>query len=180
MNYCNQCGSTVVLEIPDGDNLPRHVCHQCNIVHYQNPKVVTGTLPVWQDKVLLCKRAIEPRLGTWTLPAGFMENNETLEQAANRESVEEANANIKIDGLYTVFSLPHISQIYVMYRAELLDLNFSAGIESLEVKLFSEDEIPWDNIAFKTIVQTLKYYFKDRKNNHFPVYSHIIEKSNRA
>ena len=180
MNYCNQCGNTVVLEIPEGDNLPRHVCHQCNTIHYQNPKVVTGTLPVWQDKVLLCKRAIEPRLGAWTLPAGFMENNETLEQAANRETVEEANANIKIDGLYTVFSLPHISQIYVMYRAELLDLNFSAGIESLEVKLFSEDEIPWENLAFKTIVQTLKYYFEDRKKNHFPIYSHIIEKSNRA
>jgi len=180
MNFCSQCGTAVVFEIPDGDNRPRHVCHQCNTIHYQNPKVVTGTLPVWKDKVLLCKRAIEPRLGMWTLPAGFMENNETLEHAANRESVEEANANIKIDGLYTVFSLPHISQVYVMYRAQLLDLNFSAGTESLDVKLFDESEIPWSQLAFKTIEQTLRYYFDDRKKNTFPVYSHVIEKSNKS
>ncbi len=178
MKFCSQCGSSVVLEIPEGDNLPRHVCHQCNTIHYINPKVVTGTLPVWQDKVLLCKRAIEPRLGKWTLPAGFMENSESLEQAATRESVEEANANIKIISLYTVFSLPHISQVYVMYRAELLDLNFSAGIESQEVKLFSEDEIPWQQLAFKTIEQTLRYYFEDRKKNNYPVYNHIIKSSN--
>lgn len=175
MNFCNQCGSTVILEIPDGDNRPRHVCHQCNTIHYQNPKVVTGTLPVWQDKILLCKRAIKPRYGMWTLPAGFMENSETLEQAATRETTEEANANIRIEKIYTIFSLPHISQIYVMYRATLLDLDFSAGIESLDVKLFSEDEIPWSQLAFKTIEQTLRYYFEDRKKKSFPVYSHIIE-----
>ncbi len=180
MNYCAQCGNSVVFEVPDGDNLPRYICHHCNTIHYQNPKVVTGTLPVWQDKVLLCKRAIEPRHGKWTLPAGFMENNETLEQAAIRESVEEANANINISGLYTVFSLPHISQVYVMYRAELLDLNFSAGIESLEVKLFSEDEIPWQQLAFKTIEKTLRYYFEDRKKDQFPIYSHAIERSNKV
>jgi len=179
MNFCNQCASPVVLEIPEGDNLARYICHHCNTIHYQNPKVVTGTLPVWQDKVLLCKRAIEPRHGKWTLPAGFMENNESLEQAATRESVEEANANINIDGLYTVFSLPHISQVYIMYRASLLDLNFSAGIESLEVKLFTEDQIPWSELAFKTIEKTLRYYFEDRKNNHYPIYSHVIEKSNQ-
>ncbi len=179
MNFCAQCGNTVVFEIPDGDNLPRHICHHCNIIHYQNPKVVTGTLPVWQDKVLLCKRAIEPRHGKWTLPAGFMENSETLEQAAMRETVEEANANIKISSLYTIFSLPHISQIYVMYRAELLDLNFSAGVESLDVKLFNEDEIPWQQLAFKTIEQTLRYYFEDRKKDAFPIYSHAIEHSNK-
>lgn len=179
MNFCSQCGETVVFEIPEGDNRPRHVCHQCNTIHYLNPKIVTGTLPIWQDKILLCKRAIEPRYGLWTLPAGFMENNETLEQAAIRESVEEANANIKISGIYTIFSLPHISQVYVMYRAELLDLNFTAGQESLEVKLFSEDEIPWSQLAFKTIEQTLRYYFEDKENKHFPVYNHVIEKSNK-
>ncbi len=169
----------MVLEIPDGDNLARHVCHHCNTVHYQNPKIVTGTLPVWQDKILLCKRAIKPRFGKWTLPAGFMENNESLEQAAIRESVEEANTNIKLAGLYCLFSLPHISQIYVMYRAELVDLNFSPGIESLEVELFSEDEIPWQELAFKTIEQTLRYYFDDKKTKTFPLHSHIIEKSNK-
>ncbi|VAW96833.1 MutT/Nudix family protein [hydrothermal vent metagenome] len=179
MNYCNNCGNSVVLEIPEGDNLARYVCHQCNTVHYQNPKVVTGTLPVWQNKILLCKRAIEPRHGKWTLPAGFMENKETLEQAAIRESVEEANANIRLDGLYCLFSLPHISQIYVMYRAELLDLTFSPGIESLEVELFSEDEIPWQELAFKTIEQTLRYYFNDRKTKNFPLHNQTIEKSNK-
>jgi ADP-ribose pyrophosphatase YjhB (NUDIX family) len=179
MNFCSHCGSTVVLEIPQGDNLARHICHQCDTIHYSNPKIVTGTLPVWQDKILLCKRAIEPRLGMWTLPAGFMENSESLEQAAIRESIEEANTNIKLDGLYTVFSLPHISQVYIMFRAELLDLNFFPGVESKEVKLFSEDEIPWQQLAFKTIDQTLRYYFIDRKNDIFPVYNHIIEKSNR-
>jgi len=179
MNFCNQCGKKVVFEIPQGDNLPRYICHHCNTIHYQNPKIVAGTLPVWQDKVLLCKRAIEPRYGKWTLPAGFMENGETLEQAATRESIEEANANIQLDGLYTVFSLPHISQVYVMYRALLLDLNFSAGTESLEVELFTEDEIPWSQLAFKTITQTLRYYFQDRKTKQFPIYSHLIEKNNK-
>ncbi len=179
MNYCSECGKTVELKIPDGDNRQRHVCPHCDIVHYQNPKIVAGCLPVWEDKVLLCKRAIEPRHGLWTLPAGFMENDETLEQAATRESVEEANANLQITGLYSVISLPNIDQIYMLYLAKLVDLNFSAGIESLDVQLFTEDQIPWDKLAFRTIDFTLKRYFEDRKNNHFPVHTSFIEKHNR-
>lgn len=179
MKYCSECGKTVSLKIPENDNLPRYVCDQCATIHYQNPKVVTGTLPIWQDKVLLCKRAIEPRYGFWTLPAGFMENAETLEQAATRESVEEANANIEIENLYTVISLPHVNQIYIMYKARLMDLNFSAGIESLDVQLFAEHEIPWNDLAFRTIEFTLKHYFQDRQQGNFNVHTHSLEKSNR-
>lgn len=179
MNFCNQCGQSVEIKIPDGDNRERHVCTHCNTIHYQNPNIVAGCLPIWEDKVLLCKRAIEPRHGFWTLPAGFMENNETLEQAATRESVEEANANLEISSLYTVISLPHINQIYMLYLAKLMDLNFSAGIESLDVQLFTEEQIPWDNLAFRTIDFTLKRYFEDRKKNHFPLHSSFIEKHNR-
>jgi len=179
MNFCSECGQGVELKIPSGDNRERHVCSHCKTIHYQNPKIVAGCLPVWEDKILLCKRAIEPRHGYWTLPAGFMENEETLEQAATRESIEEANANLDITGLYTVISLPHVNQIYMLYLARLNDTNFSAGTESLEVKLFSEEQIPWDALAFRTIDFTLKRYFEDRKNNHFPVHSSFIEKHNR-
>jgi len=179
MKFCSQCGNNVEVRIPSGDNRERHVCEHCDTIHYQNPNVVTGCLPIWEDKILLCKRAIEPRHGFWTLPAGFMENDETLEQAATRESIEEANANLEIKGLYTVISLPHVNQIYMLYLARLLDLNFSPGPESLDVKLFTEEQIPWDNLAFRTIDFTLKRYFEDRKTNHFPVHSSFIEKHNR-
>ena len=175
MKFCSQCGNSVTQRIPSGDNLPRYVCDQCNIVHYQNPNIVAGCIPVLGDQILLCKRAIEPRYGYWTLPAGFMENAETLEQAAMRESFEEANANVKLQSLYTVFSLPHVNQVYVMYLAKLLDENFSAGIESLEVKLFAEKDIPWDNLAFRTIHYTLKYFFEDRRQGQFKVRSHLVE-----
>lgn len=129
--------------------------------------------------MLLCKRAIEPRYGFWTLPAGFMENGETLEQAANRESSEEANANLEDIQLYTMVSLPHINQIYVMYLAKLIDLDFSPGEESLEVSLFQEKDIPWDALAFRTIDFTLKRFFEDRKKATFPIHTHTIEANNR-
>lgn len=179
MNFCSQCGQSVELKVPAGDNRERHVCSHCNTIHYQNPNIVAGCLPVWEDKVLLCKRAIEPRHGFWTLPAGFMENDETLEQAATRETIEEANANLKISKLYTVISLPHLNQIYMLYLAKLVDLNFSPGPESLDVQLFTEEQIPWDNLAFRTIDFTLKRYFEDRKENKFPLHSSFIEKHNR-
>lgn len=179
MKFCSECGKHVELKIPDGDNRARHVCSHCDTIHYKNPNIVAGCLPVWEDKVLLCKRAIEPRHGFWTLPAGFMENNETLEQAANRESVEEANANLEIASLYTVISLPHINQIYMLYLAKLKDLKFSAGIESLEVELFTEEQIPWSNLAFRTIDFTLKRYFEDRKRGDYPLHTSFIEKHNR-
>lgn len=179
MNFCSECGKSVVHRIPEGDNRLRFICEHCEIVHYQNPKLVVGCLPVWNEQVLLCKRAIEPCYGLWTLPAGFMENQESLEEAGIRESVEEANANLEIENLYSVISLPHINQIYVLYRAKLLDLNFYAGPESLDVQLFYEDEIPWEQLAFKTIDITLKHFFEDRKTGHFPTHNNVVTKRNR-
>jgi ADP-ribose pyrophosphatase YjhB (NUDIX family) len=152
----------------------RDVCEACGHIHYFNPKIVVGALPIWGDRVLLCKRAIEPRYGKWTLPAGFMEEKETLEDGASRETLEEAGARIHIDGLYTVLSLPDISQVYMLYRATLADLNFTAGTESLEVALFTEQEIPWDELAFRTISTTLRHYFADRVSGIFPVRSEAL------
>ena len=179
MKYCSACGKPVDFVVPDGDNLPRHVCNHCETIHYQNPNMVVGCLPIWQDQILLCKRAIEPCYGMWTLPAGFMENGETLEQAALRESREEANANLELDGLYSVISLPHINQVYILYRARLLDLNFHPGTESLDVRLFHESEIPWQELAFRTIEKTLQYYFSDRQTGQFDVHNDVINKRNR-
>ena len=179
MKFCSQCGYPLEQRIPPGDNLPRFVCQQCTTIHYQNPNIVAGCLPIYGDQILLCKRAIEPRYGLWTLPAGFMENNETLEQAAMRESMEEANANVKLLNIYTVLSLPHVNQVYIMYLAELLDTNFSAGSESLEVKLFNEKDIPWNELAFRTIHYTLKYFFEDRRRGQFELRSHLCEPSGR-
>ncbi len=167
MNFCSSCGASVTLQIPAGDNRERHVCGECDTIHYQNPRMITGTLPIYEDKVLLCKRAIEPRYGLWTLPAGFMENGERTEQGAIRESWEEAYANLSIDQLYTLFNLPHINQVYFFYKAQLLDTDFRSSSESLEVALFSEDEIPWDQLAFSVVTTTLKRYFSDRKQGSF-------------
>lgn len=179
MKYCSECGSKVEQKIPEGDNMPRFVCTDCETIHYQNPKLVVGCLPIWEDKVLLCKRAIEPCYGLWTLPAGFMENAETLEEAALRESREEANANLEIDKLYTVVSLPHINQVYVLFKSELRDLDFYAGTESLDVQLFSEEDIPWEELAFKTIEFTLKRFFEDRKTGQYRMHTGMINKRNR-
>ncbi|WP_124705408.1 NUDIX hydrolase [Sulfuriferula multivorans] len=179
MNFCSECGSDVIHTIPDGDNRLRHVCLQCNTIHYQNPKMVVGCLPEWGDKILLCKRAIEPQYGLWTLPAGFMENNETTQQGALRETMEEAGARVEIEHLFTLYNLPYISQVYLMFRARLLDLDFAPGPESLEVRLFSEDEIPWDQIAFRTIEQTLRLYFADRRKGAFGFHIGDIERRNR-
>lgn len=176
MKFCSDCGHPVHIKIPDGDERERHVCGSCDTIHYQNPRIITGCLPIHQDQVLLCKRAIEPRLGLWTLPAGFMENGETTEQGALRESLEEAKADIDLEDLYTLFSLPYINQVYFFYRGQLSNLSFGPGYESLEVKLFSEDEIPWDELAFPVVTRTLRHYFNDRENNDFPLRSESIEK----
>ncbi|MGB3621989.1 NUDIX hydrolase [Ketobacter sp. MCCC 1A13808] len=169
MKYCSECGSEVSLKIPAGDSRERHVCDSCGLIHYLNPRIIAGTLPVYEDKILLCKRAIEPRRGYWTLPAGFMENGETTAQAAARETIEEAEANVNIHGLYTVFNLPHISQVYMFFRSDVIDGHFGVGEESLETQLFDEADIPWDELAFPTIHRTLKLYFEDRKTGHYPV-----------
>jgi ADP-ribose pyrophosphatase YjhB (NUDIX family) len=167
INYCSSCGAGVSLRIPPGDSLPRYVCDACGAIHYRNPRLVVGALPVWEDKVLLCRRAIEPRRGLWTLPAGFMENGETVAEAALRETREEANANISLGDMFTLISVPQISQVHVVYRATLIDLDFSAGEETLEVRLFGEQDIPWDEIAFRTIALTLRHYFDDRRSGAF-------------
>jgi len=153
-------GAGVVLSVPPGDNRQHFVCSSCGEIHYQNPKLVTGCIPEWEDKLLLCRRAIEPRCGLWTLPAGFMENEESAQQGAARETLEEANARVSVEQLYTTFNLPHISQVYLLFRGKLDDLDFSPGSESLEVALFGEDEIPWEQLAFPVIYETLRYYFE--------------------
>lgn len=167
MKFCSACAHPVALAIPEGDNRPRYVCAQCDAIHYENPKLVIGSLPVWEEdgdiKVLLCKRAIEPRYGYWTLPAGFMENNETTAEAAIRETEEEAGANVELGPLYTLLNVAHVHQVHLFYLARLRDLNFAPGIESLEVELFSESEIPWDDLAFPTIRTTLELFFADRR-----------------
>jgi len=167
MKFCSACGAAVALRIPDDDSRPRHVCTACGTIHYQNPNMVIGSLPEWKDKILLCRRAIEPRLGLWTLPGGFMENGESTTQAAIRETLEEANARIEIGELYSMYSLSYINQVHLLFRARLLDLDFSPGIESLEVRLFGEAEIPWDEIAFRPIRFSLEHFFAERKQGQF-------------
>lgn len=167
MKFCSECGAPVAQHIPSGDNRPRFVCAACHTIHYQNPKVVAGCIPEWEGKILLCKRAIEPRYGLWTLPAGFMENDETTIEAAMRETWEEAAAPVYIDSLYALFNLPHINQVYVMFRGRLKRLEFAPGSESLEVALYAEADIPWDDLAFPVVRETLKLYFADRRAGTF-------------
>jgi ADP-ribose pyrophosphatase YjhB (NUDIX family) len=181
--FCSACGETVQYEIPAGDNRLRAVCSQCKSIHYQNPKVVIGTLPVWENdgdghagpKILLCKRAIEPRYGFWTLPAGFMENAESTAQGAMRETLEEAGANIELGALFSVVDVPYVDQVHLFYLARLINLEFAPGEESLEVKLFSEDQIPWDQLAFQTVATTLRRFFEDSKTGVFSVHSKTLE-----
>jgi ADP-ribose pyrophosphatase YjhB (NUDIX family) len=167
MKFCSNCGAPVVLRVPAGDNLPRHVCDACLTVHYQNPRMVIGCIPEWEGQVLLCRRAIEPRYGLWTLPAGFMENGETVAQAALRETLEEARARVELAEMFAVLSVPHVNQVHIFYRARLLDLEFGAGAESLDVRLFPEAAIPWPELAFRTVATTLRHYYADRKAGGF-------------
>jgi len=167
MNFCSHCGASVSLKVPAGDNLPRHVCERCGAIHYLNPKLVVGAIPEWEDRILLCRRAIEPRSGLWTLPSGFMENAETTAQAAARETLEEACARIEVGAMFTLINVAHINQVHIVYRAQLLDLAFAPGDESLDVQLFDEASIPWDEIAFRTIAVTLRHYFADKKAGRF-------------
>ena len=176
MKFCSECGASVELRIPPDDNRLRHVCTTCATVHYQNPKLVVGAIPEWEDgRILLCRRAIEPRYGLWTLPAGFMENGESTTEAAARETLEEANGHIAVGELYSMYSLPYINQVHLLFRARLLDLDFSPGAESLEVELFEEQDIPWDDLAFRPVHFTLQHYFADRKNGHFQFHIGSLE-----
>ena len=170
MNFCSHCGAPVSLKIPPGDNLPRHVCDQCGTIHYQNPKVVVGAIATWEDKILMCRRAIEPRYGLWTLPAGFMELGETIAEGAVRETVEEAGARIELQGLFTLLNVVRVGQVHLFYRARLLDTQFAPGPETIEAQLFHEHEIPWDQIAFRTVRETLQRFFDDRRRGHFDLH----------
>jgi ADP-ribose pyrophosphatase YjhB (NUDIX family) len=171
IKHCKDCGTAVAYRIPDdGDTKYRAVCPACHTIHYENPLNVVGTVPYWGEQVLLCKRSIEPRLGKWTLPAGFMEMNETVAEGAARETLEEAGAQFELEGFFSLLNVARVGQVHIFYRARLLSDKFNPGFETIEARLFREDEIPWDEIAFKTIRETLKYYFSDRRSGHFSVH----------
>lgn len=179
MKFCSVCGHAVSVRVPAGDNRERFVCSNCGTVHYQNPRNVVGTIPVWGEQVLLCRRAIEPRYGYWTLPAGFMELDETTSEAAARETLEEAGARVEIQSLFSLLNVPHVHQVHLFYLARLLDIEILAGEESLEVKLFEEQDIPWQEIAFPTVGQTLRFFFADRARGSFGLHTGDVFRSLR-
>lgn len=170
MNFCSHCGNQLNYIVPQGDDRPRHVCPACDRIHYINPKLVVGCVADWEDRILLCKRAIEPRYGKWTLPAGFLEAGETVAEGARRETLEEAKAKVEIIAPYTLLNLTFVNQVYIMFRARLIDGKFGTGSESLDVRLFEEREIPWDDLAFKTVRETLRLFFEDRVAGRFPLH----------
>lgn len=180
MKFCSDCGAPVRLRVPPGDTLPRHVCDKCGAIHYQNPRMVVGCIPEWEDRILLCRRGIEPRHGMWTVPAGYMENGETTFQGAIRETLEEATARVEIGPLYAFYNIPHINQVYILFRARLLDADVRAGAETLEVALFTENEIPWDRIAFASVRHTLTHYYDDRRNGEFKFHMGTIEQPGKT
>jgi ADP-ribose pyrophosphatase YjhB (NUDIX family) len=171
IKHCRNCGSAVVYRLPDdGDTKERAVCPNCHTVHYENPLTVVGTIPVWGEQVLLCKRNIEPRLGKWTLPAGFMELQETSGEGAARETQEEAGAQFELGPFFSLVNVSRVGQVHLFYRAHLLSQQFDPGYETMEARLFDEADIPWDEIAFKTVGETLKRFFADRQRGHFDVH----------
>lgn len=170
IKHCRACGQPTVYRVPQDDNRERAVCTACTEVHYENPINVVGTVPVWDRQVLLCKRNIEPRRGLWTLPAGFLEYGESTEQGAARETDEEAGARIEMQGLFTVLNVVHVGQLHLFYRARLLDTRFEPGPETIEARLFAEHEVPWDQIAFRTVRETLQLYFADRERGQFELH----------
>ena len=175
MNYCSDCGKPVSKKIPRGDNLPRFVCESCQAIHYHNPKIVAGCIAEWEGQILLCRRGIEPKSGLWTFPAGFMEIGEGTEQAARRETLEEAQAQVAITRLHSVLSLPHIGQVYMIFLGRLLSNQFGAGSESLDVRLFDRISIPWEEIAFPVVKDALRRYLEDVTRGEFRL--HIADLS---
>ena len=171
LKHCKNCGTAVVYRLPDdGDTRQRAVCPSCHTIHYENPLNVVGTVPHLGDRVLLCKRNIEPRWGKGTLPAGFMELDETTAEGAARETDEEAGAQIEMQGLFSILNVARVGQVHLFYRAQLLSEQFNPGHETIEARLFTEAEIPWDEIAFKTVRETLERYFDDRRKGHYAVH----------
>ncbi len=171
MKFCPNCAHPLDQRIPDGDNRPRYTCAGCMAIHYQNPRIVVGTVCTWGERILLCKRAIEPRYGRWTLPAGFMELGETMAEGATRETTEEAGAAIELDGLYSAIDVINAEQVHVFYRARMISDALDPGIESLEAKLFDEADIPWDELAFRTVTQTLRWFVADRARGSFELHT---------
>src|SRR4051812_1824600 len=171
MKFCSECAHPVTQTIPQDDNRLRDVCTQCGTIHYQNPKMVIGSVPLWKEdgetKILLCRRAIEPRYGYWTLPAGFMENAESTAQGALRETLEEAGAEVELGEPFSMISVPYVNQVHLFYLARVRELEFKPGEETLEVGLYDEAAMPWKEIAFRTVGLTLKHWFADRKAGKF-------------
>ena len=175
MNFCPNCAAAITQRVPPGDSALRYVCDACGSIHYQNPKLVVGCVPEWENRILLCRRAIEPRYGYWTLPAGFMENGETTGQGAARETLEEAGAHVELIAAFSMISVPSVNQVHVFYRARLQDLEFQPGVESLEVALFDETKTPWKDIAFRTVALTLKHWFADRARGSYGFHAEDIK-----
>ena len=172
IKHCRNCGAAVVYRLPDdGDTRERAVCPTCDTIHYENPLNVVGTVPHFGDQVLLCKRNIEPAWGKWTLPAGFMELEETTVEGAARETDEEAGAEFEMQELFSVVSVPRVGQVHLFFRARLLSDQFDPGHETIEARLFREDEIPWEEIAFRTVKETLLRFFEDRRKGRFEVHT---------
>lgn len=172
--FCSRCAAKIEQLIPAGDSRPRTVCPACRTIHYRNPVIVAGAIPVWEDRVLLCKRGIEPRYGKWTLPAGFMELKESTEQAAVRETLEESGAVVTLEGAFSIISIPYVDQVHLFYRARMHNLEFGPREESLAVELFREDQIPWDELSFRTVITTLELYFADRRKGSFSFHSQAL------
>jgi len=170
IKHCRACGTPVAYRVPADDNRERAVCPACATVHYENPLNVVGTVPVWGEQVLLCQRAIEPRRGFWTLPAGFLELGETTAQGALRETDEEAGAKIELGALFSVLNVVRVGQVHLFYLAVMTSPDLAPGSESLQARLFREDEIPWDEIAFRTVRETLRLFFDDRRRGQFGVH----------
>jgi ADP-ribose pyrophosphatase YjhB (NUDIX family) len=173
--YCSQCGSPVTRRIPEGDNRERDICDHCGAIHYQNPRVVVGTVPVWEDRILLCRRAIEPRYDTWTLPAGFMELGETTAQGAARETLEESGARVQLGSLFTVIDVPQVDQVHIYYLAHALGPELAPGPESLDARYYKESDIPWDELSFRSVVTTLQHYLDDRRRGVFEPHRYSLE-----
>lgn len=175
LDYCPTCGGRIVRTVPPGDGRERATCVQCGAVHYQNPKLVVGCIPVWNDQLLLCRRAIEPRYGYWTLPAGFMENGESTAAGAARETMEEAGARVEQLEPFAIIDVPYVNQIHLYFRAQLVDLDFASGEESLETRLFAEGEIPWQEISFRTVIETLRHFYADRTRGQFGFHHQTLD-----
>lgn len=173
--FCGQCGTPITRRVPPEDNRERDVCEHCGAIHYQNPRIVVGTVPVYQDKILLCRRAIEPRHNTWTLPAGFMELAETTAGGALRETNEEAGADIDLGAIYTIIDVPHVDQVHIFYLAHARSDSLDPGPESLEARYFEFDDIPWDNLSFRSVVTTLEHFLADHRRGQFETRQYALK-----